>query len=109
MTESSNAILSLTPREQLKELIKELAVVHGKVTLSSGKEADYYVDLRRVTLHHRAAPLIGHVLLDALEAIERTAQSGGRRRQLQGVVHHGSGQQFSQGRKQVCTSFPGLG
>lgn len=41
--------------------------MHGKVTLSSGKEADYYVDLRRVTLHHRAAPLIGHVMLDALE------------------------------------------
>ena len=56
-----------TPREQLRDLIKELAVVHGKVTLSSGKEADYYVDLRRVTLHHAAAPLIGHLLLDALE------------------------------------------
>lgn len=42
-------------------------MVHGRVTLASGKEADYYVDLRRVTLHHRAAPLIGHVLLDALE------------------------------------------
>jgi orotate phosphoribosyltransferase len=59
--------LSATPREQLRDLITELAVVHGKVTLSSGKEADYYVDLRRVTLHHRAAPLVGHVLLDALE------------------------------------------
>lgn len=58
---------SPTPREQLLGLIKELAVVHGRVTLSSGKEADYYVDLRRVTLHHRAAPLIGHVLLDLLE------------------------------------------
>ena len=45
--------LSPTPREQLLELIKTLAVVHGKVTLSSGREADYYVDLRRVTLHHR--------------------------------------------------------
>ncbi|SNS94576.1 orotate phosphoribosyltransferase [Micrococcales bacterium KH10] len=58
---------SPTPREQLRDLIKDLAVVHGKVTLASGKEADYYVDLRRVTLHHRAAPLIGHVLLDHLE------------------------------------------
>jgi len=56
-----------TPREQLRALISELAVVHGKVTLASGKEADYYVDLRRVTLHHRAAPLIGHLLLDLLE------------------------------------------
>lgn len=60
---------SPTPREQLLELIKELAVVHGRVTLSSGKEADYYVDLRRVTLHHRAAPLVGHVLLDHLEEV----------------------------------------
>lgn len=55
------------PREQLRALISELAVVHGRVTLASGKEADYYVDLRRVTLHHRAAPLIGHLMLDLLE------------------------------------------
>lgn len=56
-----------TPREQLRDLISELAVVRGRVTLASGKEADYYVDLRRVTLHHAAAPLIGHLMLDALE------------------------------------------
>ncbi|MSZ20013.1 MAG: orotate phosphoribosyltransferase [Actinobacteria bacterium] len=49
------------------ELIKELAVVQGKVTLSSGIEADYYVDLRRATLHHEAAPLIGEVMLQLLE------------------------------------------
>jgi len=54
-------------RERLRELITELAVVHGRVTLSSGKEADYYVDLRRVTLHHEAAPLIGRVMLRLLE------------------------------------------
>src|SRR5690625_6629396 len=52
-------------RARLAELIRELAVVHGKVTLSSGKEADYYVDLRRVTLHHEAAPLIGRLLREA--------------------------------------------
>ncbi len=56
-----------TPRAQLCDLISTLAVVRGHVTLASGKEANYYVDLRRVTLHHRAAPLIGHLLLDALE------------------------------------------
>jgi orotate phosphoribosyltransferase len=54
----------VTAREELLDLIKELAVVHGRVVLSSGREADYYVDLRRVTLHHRAAPLIGAVMLD---------------------------------------------
>jgi orotate phosphoribosyltransferase len=51
-------------RAHLLELIKELGVVHGRVTLSSGREADYYVDLRRVTLHHQAAPLVGSVLLE---------------------------------------------
>lgn len=42
-------------------------MIHGRVTLSSGAEADYYVDMRRATLHHEAAPLIGHLLLDRLE------------------------------------------
>ncbi|WP_207918417.1 orotate phosphoribosyltransferase [Saccharopolyspora karakumensis] len=49
-------------RSELARLVKELAVVHGKVMLSSGKEADYYVDLRRATLQHQAAPLIGSLL-----------------------------------------------
>lgn len=52
---------------RLAELVAEHAVVHGKVTLSSGREADYYVDMRRVTLQHEAAPIIGHLLLDKLE------------------------------------------
>ncbi|NTW40451.1 MAG: orotate phosphoribosyltransferase, partial [Cellulomonadaceae bacterium] len=64
---TDDLVLRPTPREQLRDLIRDLAVVHGKVTLASGKEADYYVDLRRITLHHTAAPLVGHVLLDALE------------------------------------------
>ncbi|MBO0848911.1 MAG: orotate phosphoribosyltransferase [Pseudonocardia sp.] len=49
-------------RERLAVLIRDLAVVRGRVTLSSGAEADYYVDLRRATLHHRAAPLIGRLV-----------------------------------------------
>ena len=54
-------------KPRLVQLIKELAVVHGRVTLSSGIEADYYVDLRRATLHHEAAVLIGQVMLDLLD------------------------------------------
>lgn len=49
-------------KDRLAQLVRELAVVHGRVTLSSGREADYYVDLRRATLHHEAAPLIGALL-----------------------------------------------
>lgn len=44
--------------------VKSLAVVHGKVTLASGKIADYYIDMRRVTLDGAAAPLVGRVMLD---------------------------------------------
>ena len=46
-------------RTRLAQLVRDLAVVHGKVTLASGLESDFYVDMRRATLHHEAAPLIG--------------------------------------------------
>jgi orotate phosphoribosyltransferase len=54
----------VTDRDRLLELINDLAVVRGRVTLASGREADYYVDLRRITLHAQAAPLVGRVMLD---------------------------------------------
>lgn len=53
-----------TDRDALLELIKANAVVHGRVTLSSGRQADHYVDLRRVTLSGAAAPLVGRVMLE---------------------------------------------
>ncbi len=49
-------------RETLIAKINELAVVRGKVTLSSGLEADYYVDMRRVSLDGAAAPVVGRVM-----------------------------------------------
>ena len=51
-------------RAELLQLIKDLAVVHGRVVLSSGREADWYIDLRRITLHRRAAPLVGRIMLE---------------------------------------------
>lgn len=51
-----------TEREQLTTLVRNLGVVHERVTLSSGVQADYYIDLRRVTLEHRAAPLVGRLM-----------------------------------------------
>ncbi|GAA2122212.1 orotate phosphoribosyltransferase [Streptomyces synnematoformans] len=51
-------------RADLLGQIKDKAVVHGRVTLSSGMEADYYLDLRRITLDGSAAPLVGRVMLD---------------------------------------------
>jgi orotate phosphoribosyltransferase len=52
----------VSDRDDLLQLITDLAVVHGRVTLSSGREADYYIDLRRITLHRVAAPLVGRVM-----------------------------------------------
>lgn len=50
--------------DPLLDHIRDRAVVHGRVTLSSGGQADYYVDLRRVTLAGAAAPLVGTAMLD---------------------------------------------
>lgn len=63
-------------KQRLAELVKELAVVHGKVTLSSGKEADYYVDLRRATLQHEASRLIGSLLRELTTDWDYAAAGG---------------------------------
>jgi len=66
----------MNSRDKLKEEILNKAVVHGKVILSSGKEADYYVDLRRVTLDAVAAPLVGEVMLDLTKDLDFDAVGG---------------------------------
>ena len=76
VTETFAAPSATDSREQLLELIKAHAIVHGKVTLSSGKEADYYVDLRRITLSGQAAPLVGEVMLDLIADLEFDAVGG---------------------------------
>ena len=66
----------MSARDSLRNQIINKAVVHGKVILSSGKEADYYVDLRRVTLDHEAAPLVGEVMLELLSDWDYEAVGG---------------------------------
>ncbi|MDP9189634.1 MAG: orotate phosphoribosyltransferase [Actinomycetota bacterium] len=63
-------------RDELLQQIRDKAIVHGRVVLSSGREADYYVDLRRITLDGAAAPLVGKVMLDATKALEYDAVGG---------------------------------
>lgn len=63
-------------KQELADLVKELAVVHGKVTLSSRAEADYYVDLRRATLHNRASKIIGELLRELTADWDYTAVGG---------------------------------
>ncbi|MFN2518737.1 MAG: orotate phosphoribosyltransferase [Jatrophihabitantaceae bacterium] len=54
----------MSDRDELLHMIKDLAVVRGQVTLSSGRQADYYLDLRRIALHRTAAPLVGRLMLE---------------------------------------------
>ncbi|WP_326807959.1 orotate phosphoribosyltransferase [Streptomyces sp. NBC_01775] len=63
-------------RAALLRQIQDKAVVHGRVTLSSGAEADFYIDLRRITLDGEAAPLAGQVMLDATEHLDFDAVGG---------------------------------
>jgi orotate phosphoribosyltransferase len=63
-------------RAALLEQVRDKAVVHGKVVLSSGREADYYVDLRRITLDGVAAPLVGQVMLDLTADLDFDAVGG---------------------------------
>ena len=64
-------------RTQLIEFIKADAVFHGDFTLTSGKKATYYVDMRRVSLDHRVAPLIGQVMVDLISEIPDVSAVGG--------------------------------
>ena len=66
----------MSDRENLLTEIKRKGVVHGRVVLSSGMEADFYVDMRRVTLDGQAAPLVGRVMLDLTEDLDYAAVGG---------------------------------
>jgi orotate phosphoribosyltransferase len=64
-------------RQQLIDYISADAVFHGDFTLTSGKKATYYVDLRKVSLDHRVAPLIGQVMLDLIGEVPDVVAVGG--------------------------------
>lgn len=64
-------------RRQLIDHISRDAVFHGDFTLTSGKKATYYVDLRKVSLDHRVAPLIGQVMIDLIADVADVDAVGG--------------------------------
>jgi orotate phosphoribosyltransferase len=64
-------------KQQLIDAISAGAVFHGDFTLTSGAKASYYVDLRKVSLDHRVAPLIGQVMLDLIADVPDVSAVGG--------------------------------
>ncbi len=66
----------MSDREELIGHIRDLAVIWGDVTLASGRRASYYVDLRRVTLHGIAAPVVGRVMRELVADLDFSAVGG---------------------------------
>ncbi len=76
MTDVTDRTDVTADREALRRQINDKAIVRGRVTLSSGREADYYIDLRRVTLDAEAAPLVGRVMIDLVRDLDVDAVGG---------------------------------
>lgn len=64
-------------RQKLIALVTDEAVFHGDFTLSSGKQATYYVDMRRLTMDHRAAPAIGRIVRQLVADFPSVTAVGG--------------------------------
>lgn len=64
-------------REELIGFISREAVHHGDFTLTSGKKASFYIDLRELSLDHRVAPLMGEVMLELVEEFGPVDAVGG--------------------------------
>lgn len=70
-------VCMIDARTELIRYIATEAVFHGDFVLTSGKKASYYVDLRKVSLDHRIAPLIGQVMLDLIAEVPDVSAVGG--------------------------------
>ena len=58
-----------TNREELFDLIRTRSFGRGKIKLASGRESDFYFDLRPTTLHPAGATYIGDLIVDALKGL----------------------------------------
>ena len=66
----------MSDRDELLNAIRAVAVVHGDFVLSSGQRASWYVDLRRVLLAGKYAPLAGRVMLETTAGLAYDAVGG---------------------------------
>jgi len=60
----------MSPRDALKQLLIRFAIKSNKITLSSGRISDYFIEPRRVTLTAAGAHLIGLAYLDRFKELE---------------------------------------
>ncbi|HKS62252.1 MAG TPA: orotate phosphoribosyltransferase [Xanthobacteraceae bacterium] len=56
-------------RAELFELIRTRSFGRGRILLASGRESDYYIDMRPTTVHPAGATCVGELIVDALESV----------------------------------------
>jgi orotate phosphoribosyltransferase len=71
---SSNAGAGI--RSQLMALIRQRSFGRGKIKLASGRESDFYFDLRPTTIHSAGATFIGEMVIEALADVECDSLGG---------------------------------
>ena len=64
-------------RQELLDLILEVSFEHRKVTLSSGRESDFYLDLRQTLMRPRGVVLAGQLMVERLASGPRVESVGG--------------------------------
>jgi len=67
VTESSERETSEQARRRLLDLILEVSYERRKVVLASGRESDYYLDLRQTLMRPRGVALAGRLVLEKLQ------------------------------------------
>ena len=68
--------MSATARDRLIAELREHALIIGRVTLTSGREADYYVDAKRAILLPRGFQALGELLAERVREWGATAVGG---------------------------------
>lgn len=63
-------------RRQLMDLIRERSFGRGRIKLASGRESDFYFDLRPTTMHPAGSAWLAELVLDALNDAEVDAIGG---------------------------------
>ena len=64
-------------RQELLDLILSVSFEHRKVTLASGRESDFYLDLRQTLMRPRGVALAGELVLEKLSAGPEVKAVGG--------------------------------
>lgn len=57
-------------KKQLLEIVKKESVSRGEFILASGKKSNYYIDMRRTSLHPLGAKLIGEIIFNRIKDMD---------------------------------------